>query len=138
MGLFNKTTEYGVRAMIYLAQQGPNTACSVKTIARDLRAPFHFLAKILQALGEAGLLITARGVGGGVRLARPANAISLRDIVVAIEGESLFTTCLLGLPGCGEAAPCAFHSEWSKKRRQLDTLFARATLERLARKGLRI
>ncbi len=138
MGLLSKTSEYGVRAMIYLARQKPGTACSVKVIARDLKAPFHFLSKILQALGEAGLLHTARGAGGGVRLARPANQISLGDIVVAIEGDALFTSCFLGLPGCSDRTPCAFHSEWSKKRRQLDALFARATLERLARKGLRI
>lgn len=137
MGLFSKTCEHGVRAMIYLARQPPDSSHSVKTIARELGAPFHFLSKILQSLGEAGLVKTARGVGGGVTLARPAREISLFDIVTAIEGDTMFTACMLGLPGCGEQAPCTLHAEWTIRRRQLMTMFKRATLARLAQREAR-
>lgn len=137
MGLLSKTGEYGLRAMIYLARQGPDETCSVRQIADDLGAPFHFLSKILQKLGESGLLRTARGVGGGVALARPAHAISLYDIVAALDGADLFTRCFLGLPGCGEHAPCAMHKDWAVRRRQLERLFKESTLARLARRTAR-
>lgn len=137
MGLFSKTCEHGVRAMIYLARQPPDTSHAVKIIAKELGAPFHFLSKILQSLGEAGLVKTARGVGGGVALARPAREISLYDIVVAIEGDARFTACMLGLPGCGEQSPCALHAEWAVRRRELEMMLKRATLARLAQRGAR-
>lgn len=137
MGLLSKTSEHGLRAMIYLAGLEPNASCSVRRIAADLGAPFYFLSKIMKKLGEAGLVRTARGVGGGIALARPASEISLFDIVVAIEGDDMFKTCVLGLPGCGEQAPCAMHGEWTTRRRQLELMLKGATLARLARRERR-
>ncbi len=138
MGFLTKTGEHGLRAMIYMARGEAGVSCSVRRIAGDLDAPFHYLSKILQRLGEAGLLKTVRGVGGGVTLARPAKDISLYDIVTAIEGDELFTRCFLGLPGCGEQAPCAMHAEWAIKRRQLYAMFKSATLAHLALRKTRL
>lgn len=138
MGLLSKTSEYGLRALIYLARGEAGVPCSVRRIAVDLDVPFHYLSKILQRLGEAGLLKTVRGAGGGVTLVRSAKDISLYDIVTAIEGADLFTRCFLGLPGCGERAPCAMHKEWAVKRQQLESTFKAAKLARLARREARI
>jgi Rrf2 family protein len=70
-----------------------------------------------------------RGPHGGVALARPANQITLMDIVTAIDGSDLFTQCVLGLPGCGAEKPCPLHRAWAIERARLAKLFEGTTLD---------
>lgn len=77
-----------------------------------------------------------RGPNGGVGLARPANQISLLDIIEAIDGSQIFTDCVLGLPGCGEQTPCPLHKPWAKRRDDLQQMFRRATLASLTQQML--
>ncbi|MBL7974770.1 MAG: Rrf2 family transcriptional regulator, partial [Candidatus Kapabacteria bacterium] len=72
--------------MIYVAmnkQEGVNMPIS--KIADDLHIPFHFLKKILQSLGENGLLRTQRSAKGGVSLAKDASEISIYDIIKVLD-----------------------------------------------------
>lgn len=97
-----------------------------------------FPGQIFQALAGAGLVTSTRGVRGGVALSRPAGKISLYDIVIAVDGDRLFSRCLLGLPGCNDKAPCPIHETWALRRRQVRRMFERVTLADLADKGRRI
>ena len=64
------------------------------TLAAETRIPLPTAQKLVSKLSAAGLLESTRGVGGGVRLARPPAAISLADIVEAVEGPIELTACL--------------------------------------------
>lgn len=130
--ILSKASEYGIRAILYLATQQVDGYLSIRTIADELDLSFHFLTKIFQKLTQAGLLESLRGPNGGVALARPAAHITLREVYVAIEGPELFESCVLGLPGCGEAKPCPLHDQWVVERTRLDRLFATTTLAELA------
>jgi DNA-binding IscR family transcriptional regulator len=66
-----------------------------------------------------------------VFLARPVNKISVYDVISAIDGEAFFTTCFMGIDGCGKIEPCPFHGFWSMYREQIkewlqQTTFAQA------------
>ena len=136
--LLSKRCEYGLRAMLYLSTLGSEAEdgapdptqeyVSIETISDDLGIGVSFLTKVFQQLNEAGLLTSKRGRGGGVALTRAPDAISLYEIVVAIDGTALFEECVLGLPGCGEAEPCPLHEHWTEERERMKTTFQKTTL----------
>lgn len=126
--LLSKSCEYGLRATLYLASLESERYVSIRKISEDLDISFHFLTKIFQTLTQASLMQSFRGPNGGIALARPASEITLRDIVIAIEGPALFTECVLGLPGCGSGNPCPLHARWGMVREQLEAMFASETL----------
>lgn len=134
--LLSKSCQYGLRASLYLASLETDDYVSIRRISEELKCSFHFLTKILQQLTEAGLLRSYRGPGGGVRLARPAAEIRSRDVLEAIDGANLFTECVLGLPGCGDANPCPLHAHWAPQRARLAELFDDSTLAELS-EGIR-
>lgn len=117
--------------MIYLESLRSKNFVAVRTIGEDLNISATFLAKILKELVANGLVDTYRGPRGGVRLARPASTITVRQVVEAIDGEALFTDCVLGLPECGNDVPCPMHNEWAKTRSQIKETFDSATIARL-------
>ena len=130
--LLSRACEYGLRAALYLAATADSAYVPIRTVSDALGIPYPFLAKIVQTLGQHGVLASSRGPNGGIALARPAAQIPLREIVVAIDGEGVFTECVLGLPGCGEQKPCPLHERWGPTRAQLDQMFDDVTLEDLA------
>ncbi|WP_022835875.1 RrF2 family transcriptional regulator [Salisaeta longa] len=130
--MLSNSCEYGLRAALYLAHLDRAGYVSIRTISDELDISFPFLTKIFQQLKAASLVESMRGPKGGVRFTRPADEITLREIVVAIDGSDLFETCVLGLPGCSDEAPCPLHDRWTTERSRLETLFTHATLADMA------
>ena len=130
--LLSKRCEYGLRALMYLAATSPEGYVSLRDISEELGLSFPFLGKIFQRLNDAGLTTSRRGPNGGVSLARDPEAVTLHEVVAALDGEELFTECVLGLPGCGAEAPCPLHDAWVRRRDQIELLFRRATLAETA------
>lgn len=98
--MITQTAEYALRAMVYLASQGPVLRTTLQ-IARVTQVPAGYLSKVLQQLARAGLVDSSRGVHGGFRLYRPADQISVLEVVNAVEPIRRFPTCPLGLPWHG-------------------------------------
>lgn len=105
----------------------------IAQISKELGISFHFLTKILQMLTEHKITVSHRGPSGGVSLARPASEITLMDMVKAIEPDHSLDECFLGLPGCGEAAPCPLHSYWGEVRDRILSKLENTDLESLGR-----
>lgn len=118
--------------MVYLAVHPAPGYTPVREIAQALAISGPFLSKVFQQLVQAGLVESHRGPSGGVRLAHPPKAVTLKQIVVAIDGPELFTECVLGLPGCGHARPCPVHEAWTVNRSELNLMFEASTLEAAA------
>jgi Rrf2 family iron-sulfur cluster assembly transcriptional regulator len=137
MTFLNNTCTYAIRAVLQVAAEQPaaGTFVSTRKIADELDVPFAFLTKVLQGLTQSGILHSQRGATGGVALSRPAESITLLDIVAAVGSDSVFRGCVLGLPKCSDVAPCALHERWLEQRSQLEDLFARTTLAELAGQG---
>jgi Rrf2 family protein len=133
--LLSKSCVYGVQAAIYMASLPRNEYVSIQEIAGELNISFHFLTKVLQNLTQAGLMVSYRGPNGGIALARPTSSINLADIIDAIDGSDIFHECLFGLPGCGTAAPCPAHENWSTMRARLHNLCHMLTLEELGKRA---
>ena len=98
-----KKADYGLMALKYLAEQvhasgnvaaSGNAAASAKAIAEAYHIPPQLLAKILQTLARAGLLVSHAGTNGGYALARSARDISAFEVIRAIDGPLFITSCI--------------------------------------------
>ena len=124
-----RQADYALRAMLYLAQLEPSQRAATSQIAEIQRIPPSFLAKIISQLSIAGLIHTSRGARGGVSLARPPEAISVLEVVEAIDGPIALNECSQSAGACpfGETCPlrplwCDTQSEMVEKLRK--TTFA--------------
>ena len=114
-----RQADYAVRAMVYLAQLGPEERAATGRIAQEKNIPPSFLAKIVSQLSVAGLLQTSRGARGGVSLAKPAEAISLLDVVEAIDGPILLNDCVGDSVICTFDESCPLKPVWCDAQQQL-------------------
>jgi Rrf2 family protein len=114
--MISKTSIHAARALTYLAELGPQEYAGASAIAEATGAPRNYLGKLLKMLAESGLVESQKGFGGGFRLAKPADKISLFDVVEPIEKVSRWNGCFLGRKKCNDHDPCAVHDRWSKIR----------------------
>jgi Rrf2 family protein len=132
---FSKRCNYGLRAILYLAARDMEDGnVSIRDIAEELELPFHFLTKILQDLGGAGLVTSSRGVSGGVRLAVPPPELNVLQVVDALEGRDFLRGCVLGFEECSGKNPCVLHEQWKAMREELQNMFSGENLERVAKR----
>jgi Rrf2 family protein len=132
--LLSRSCVYGLRAVIFIAQNHNNAYVSIREISEKLNISFHFLTKILQILTQNKILISYRGPSGGIKLAKPSSAITILDIINAIDGDALFKECILGLPNCGDDKPCPLHDKWSEYCQSLQDDFSHTSIQDLVLK----
>jgi Rrf2 family protein len=102
-------SEYGLRALMYLAAQGERAAVPAREIAERWRVPVKYLEQILKLLREGGFVESQVGVGGGYRLTRPADRIVVGDVIRVLDGRLAPMGCVSAFaydpcefePGCG-------------------------------------
>jgi Rrf2 family cysteine metabolism transcriptional repressor len=93
--IFSSKAEYGVRLMVELGRQTPEQPTSLKAIAEAERLPLAYLEQVVARLKRAGLVMSARGAHGGYWLARPAEQITMDEVVQALEGAIAPMECFL-------------------------------------------
>lgn len=85
-------TDYGLRALMRLAGE-PDRLFTTDEIAREFRISRNHLTKVVRGLSEAGFVATQRGTGGGFQLAKPAESISIGDVVRNLEKRHALVEC---------------------------------------------
>jgi len=134
--LLSQSCMYGIRAALLVSLKSEKDKVSfipIRQIAEELDVSFHFLTKILQILTQTKIMESYKGPNGGIRLANPSDKLYLIDIIEAIDGKDVFNSCLLGLPGCDDKAPCPLHMEWKKYNGQIKSVFQETSLAKLAK-----
>lgn len=128
--MLSKSCEYAIKALIYLAKLAPsNSKQGFKEISDAINAPQSFMAKVLQLLVQRGLLLSAKGPGGGFYLPEGYRAFTVAEIIKAIDGEHIFNSCILGLEVCSAKKPCPLHDAYVPIKEQLVTMLEQYTLE---------
>jgi Rrf2 family transcriptional regulator, iron-sulfur cluster assembly transcription factor len=135
--MFSKACEYGIRATLYIASESIDGRRSgLKSIAKESDSPEAYIAKILQILVKNEVIESLKGPNGGFEIeAKKLGKLCLSDIVRAIDGNSLYTDCGLGLKQCDADNPCPLHDQFKLVRDQLQNMLDNASLIDLA-KGL--
>lgn len=112
--MLTQTSEYALRAMVYMARKHEAGYAGVKDIAEATGVPSNYLAKILQQLAKGGILESQKGFGGGFRIAQQLDKIKLLAIVDPLENISKFHRCVLGQRECNDEVACPLHDAWKR------------------------
>ena len=120
MKLVSQGAQYAISAIIAISKH-PNDVLSASELSRSLNCPAAYLSQILAKLKAPGILNSQRGLNGGVYLAKPLEEVFVYDVIAAIDGEAFFSTCFMGIEGCGHIEPCPFHNFWSVEREKIKT-----------------
>jgi len=124
--MFSQTVEYALRAVVYLAQN-PDRSRTTEDVAKATKVPPAYLAKILQGLVRSGVIRSQRGVGGGVKLARTPEELTILEVVNAVEPIQRIKVCPLGLSTHGVNL-CPLHKRLDNALATVESAFAGTTL----------
>jgi FeS assembly SUF system regulator len=109
-----KQTDYGIVLLTRMAGE-PRRQFNATELAADSRLPQPTVSKILKILTRAGLLDSHRGVKGGYTLARQPQAITVTEVIGALEGPIAITECIDDTPGeCSHEAGCPVRGNWHR------------------------
>ncbi len=106
MLMLSKKVEYGLIAVLHMADLRPGTIVTAKDISEQYHIPADLLGKVLQALVRSGLVASLQGAHGGYHLARALDRIQLGEVIEAVEGPVFLTKCQEDPAQCGQFHAC--------------------------------
>lgn len=132
----NMTTDYALRAVSYLATEQKRS--SIAKISEAMEIPRSYLPSIMKKLSEAELVSVQRGVTGGWVLAKPAQNITVLDIISVMENTIKLNRCLEDDQDCNReaSANCPLRHHYSVIQDKLESAFADITLDMLVEEGM--
>jgi FeS assembly SUF system regulator len=113
MIILSKLADYGVIVASHLAAD-PDRQMTAAVLAQETHLPRATVAKVLKILAHGGIVAGARGAAGGYRLARRAEAISVAEVVAAIDGAIGVTQCTSHGPSCDRTHFCPTRPHWQR------------------------
>lgn len=125
--MITKKTEYAIRALWELAHEPENLA-TANQIAHRQAIPPKYLPQIISELSRAGLLLSVRGYGGGVRLSRSPKEISLLHIIEAMQGKLTMFECQIGTYECLNLPNCDLQCAYGKAQSAMERVFRETKL----------
>lgn len=128
MIILSKLADYGVIVATRLAAD-PARQLTAAAIADDTLLPRATVAKILKGLAHAGLVSATRGPAGGYRLARRATAISVAEVVAAIDGDIGLTQCSVHVAECARTEYCPTRPHWAAINRAVAQALGAVSLD---------
>ena len=128
--MFSKACEYGIRASTYIALKSlEGKRASLKDIAKETASPVAFTAKILQQLSKNDIIDSVQGATGGFEIEKSKiKHINLSEIVYAIDGDTVYMGCGLGLEKCNANMPCPVHDKFIAIRNDLRVMLENTSL----------
>lgn len=122
--ILSKSFSYALRSVLYMgALQEDKKIIQLQEIAEQLDVPRHFLGKVMKRLAKKGIIDSTKGHAGGYALNESTLKASVMDIVNLIEGEELFSSCVIGFKKCNENNPCPLHFQFAKTKNQMLNIF---------------
>lgn len=125
----NTRSRYAVMAMTDLAKFGGDEAMPLSAIAERQQISLAYLEQIFQRLRRAALVESVRGRAGGYRLMRPADQITIAQILLAVEEETRMTRCQEDSPGCLGEKRCLTHGLWHALGGHIAAFLANVSLQ---------
>ena len=114
----SRRTDYAIRMLLELARSDGEPV-SVRALAETQGVPYAFARGIQRGLVSAELVESRRGAHGGIILARPAEEVSLLDVVEALQGEPSCSVCTSDPGWCQRMGGCSVHHVWSEADRMV-------------------
>ena len=128
----SKKADYALMAMKHLAQNGGALSASAREIAAQYDIPIELMAKVLQRLVRTGLLASTQGTRGGYALGRPPGAISVVDVIEAIDGPLTVTACSTVKNDCEQFSKCSIRDPLWQIRERIAAALGTVTIAEIA------
>ncbi len=128
-------TEGGIRTVLYLTLSGQDRWVPGEEICKTQEIAPAFLPKITRPLLKRGILSAVRGVGGGFRLGRPPDTISLLEVIETLQGPLGFNDCLIGPGTCSRHGHCPVRPVWQQIKEGTERILAMWTFSELANRA---
>jgi len=112
MKITSRASDYALLLLIHLAALKSEETSSIKKVSASLNLSLRFLANIANKLSIARILVSHRGVGGGIRLARLPNQISVREVIEAVDGPIQTMFCQNTSEACNHETSCSMKHFW--------------------------
>jgi Rrf2 family protein len=127
-------SEYGLRALIYLAGCREDKAIPAREIAEQWKVPIKYLEQILKTLKEAGIIEAQVGVAGGYRLTRPASLITAGEVIRILDGRLAPMGCVstYDYEPCEFEPACGLKMLWARTRAAMLGVLDQTTIADLA------
>jgi FeS assembly SUF system regulator len=130
----SRLTDYGIVLLTRFASDRTTSVHTARDLAAEVRVPAPTVSKILKALAHVGILESHRGASGGFSLARPAERISVAEVIEALDGPIAMTECLGEEPGaCEIESGCPVRSNWDRINRTVRDALVGLTIADMAR-----
>ena len=134
MDIVRRNTDYALRAMLNVAINGNSEPVPTSVIAEQEDISYQLACKLMQKLQKAELVRSTMGPKGGFQLCRQASAISLLDIIEAIQGRISLNKCLLGSDLCNRQRKCPVTKKLAGLQDQMNDYLGNVTLDELVHK----
>ena len=125
----SRKADYGLRLVLEVAAHTDGPMRTAEAVSRQ-GMPYEFLRKVAQTLVSQGLLASERGVRGGLSLARPAETITVLEIVCAFGAPSL-NRCTIVPPRCDRRASCPVYPVWVEAQKEVDRVLGGTSVSEL-------
>ena len=128
----SRKSDYALIAIKHLATHGGDGSCSAAEIAElyDISTPL--MAKVLQKLAKQGLLAARHGSAGGYQLARDPDRITALDVISAIDGPLLITSCVTNHGECGQTAHCTIREPLRRVNESILQVLGAVTISQMS------
>lgn len=130
--IYSKTAKYAVLALAEVSHLSDPGYVPTQIVAEATKIPYAHFAKTISLLKKAQLVVTSRGKTGGLQLARPAEEISILDVVLAVDGRSTLMDCPLFLDACDCDRVCALHPLWRDTHHAVESFLRTTTIADVA------
>lgn len=132
--IFSKTCKAALKSLAYLVYHFDDKKMySIKELAAVTEENDHTLAKVLQLLVKLEMISSMKGPHGGFYVEKKHLKNSVLKIVEAIDGKFELNQCAMGFSKCSAKNPCAFHDDFKKSRKIIETLLLRSKVEDLGK-----
>ncbi len=128
----SKLTDYGIVLLTRFACEQPGTSLNAREMAESTELPFPVVSKMLKSLSAAELLHSQRGAKGGYTLAKPPAAVTVAQIIAALEGPIALMACSAGPGHCERETRCVVREPWQRINTAVQGALAQVTLADLA------
>jgi Rrf2 family protein len=126
-----RKADYALRAAVYLASIRDSRVVTFKELARLIRVPADFLAKILKELADAGIVRSVRGPKGGYSLLKARSEVSFLEIIEAVEGPVAINICIQSRDNCTFGQDCTLTNVWHRGQERMLEVFRETKLSQL-------
>ena len=128
----SKKADYALMAVKHLAEKPGAPSTSAREIAEQYGIPLELMAKVLQRLVRAGLLVSTQGTRGGYILSRPSTAVSVADVIEAIDGPVTVTACSTEKHDCEQYSKCSIRDPLWQIRERIAATLGTVTIAEMA------